>query len=147
MSIVARKSAESMKLPIEFMPNISLIRTAGSQCLFTNELAKNCELVVGKTMIVTDLLVLNIPKYDIVLGMNWLAMHGIKIDYAKREITLPSNEVHALVNSKELVYEMQGMELKVLDEIPMISEPNYCYAFNGLDCDEEVDRIPIVRHF
>ncbi len=48
----------------------------------------------------TDLLVLNIPQYDIVLGMNWLAMHGIKIDYAKREITLPSNKLHALVNSK-----------------------------------------------
>ncbi len=29
----------------------------------------------------------------------------------------------------------------------MISEHDYCDAFNGLDCDKEVDRIPVVRDF
>ncbi|WP_369010908.1 hypothetical protein [Escherichia coli] len=69
----------------------------------------------------TNRLMLDIPKYDLVLCMNWLAMYNIRIDCANREITLPDGEVHVLVNSKELVYEMHGMELEVLDEIPVIS--------------------------
>ncbi len=55
--------------------------------------------------------------------------------------------MHALVNSNELVYEMHGIELEVLDEIPMISEHDYCYALNELHCEEELDRIPVVKDF
>ncbi len=136
VSIVARKFVDAMKLPTEIMPRIYLVKIASSQCLFTNDLSKDCELVVGKTKVMTNLLVLDIPKYDLVLGMNWLSMHNIRIDCAKKEITLPDGEVHALVNSKELVYEMRGTELEVLDEIPVISKNDYGYALNELHCKE-----------
>ncbi len=58
---------------------------------------------------------LDIPNYDLVLRMNWLATHNIRIDCAKREITLPDGVGYALVNSNELVYEMHGMELLCIE--------------------------------
>lgn len=71
-----------------YLLDVFLIHTTGSRYLFSNEMARDYILTVGSHKILTDLLVLNTPSYDIILGMNWLFKNSLQIDCAKHHILI-----------------------------------------------------------
>lgn len=99
ISIIALKCVMSRHFLVCYMPHISLIKTVGDQCMFSNKIVRDCVIIMGKHWILTYLLVFDIPKYDVVLSMDWLSRNYVQIDCAKWELVLSSSEIIPLCTS------------------------------------------------
>ncbi|KAG6481591.1 hypothetical protein ZIOFF_058195 [Zingiber officinale] len=56
---------------------------SGEQMLSTR-IAKDMELILQEHVVQADLIVLPMPKFDIILGMDWLSQNGASIDFRWR---------------------------------------------------------------
>ncbi|XP_073121845.1 uncharacterized protein [Henckelia pumila] len=52
--------------------------------LFSNLVFPNIDLELQGNKVVADLIVLPMPEFDIILGMDWLAKNGVSIDFQQR---------------------------------------------------------------
>lgn len=103
-------------------------------------------ITVKRHQILTDFIVLNIPKYHVVLGIDWLSHNCVQIDSTKRELVLSSAEIILLCTSSGGVLESHSLELNIMDKIPVINENEY-YELNSVDIRDELHKISVVRDF
>ncbi|XP_075478898.1 uncharacterized protein LOC142519753 [Primulina tabacum] len=54
--------------------------------MFTSTIVKNVELQLQKNVVQTDLIVLLMPEFDIILSMDWLLSNGASIDIRQRPV-------------------------------------------------------------
>ena len=47
----------------------------------------SCELEVLRTLLTVDLRIMDMPKFDVILGMDWLIAYKIVIDCERRRVT------------------------------------------------------------
>lgn len=71
---------------------------------------------MGSHQIQSDLLVLDTPNYDVILGMNWLTKHSIYIDCAKLYVIL-YEETFSLITLPNTQIVVYNIELTVVDQI------------------------------
>ncbi|XP_073318098.1 uncharacterized protein [Primulina huaijiensis] len=60
--------------------------------MFTSHIVKRLDLRLQKYTVHADLIVLQLPEFEIILGMDWLFSHGAVIDFRQRSVSvrLPS---------------------------------------------------------
>ncbi|XP_073277695.1 uncharacterized protein [Primulina huaijiensis] len=56
--------------------------------LVSSIMVKNVELKLQKNIIREDLIVLPMPEFDILLGMDWLTLNGATIDFQRRTVSI-----------------------------------------------------------
>ncbi|XP_075479294.1 uncharacterized protein LOC142520179 [Primulina tabacum] len=56
--------------------------------MFTSQLVKGLELRLQRNVVQADLIVLLLPEFDIILGMDWLYLNGATIDFRQRSISV-----------------------------------------------------------
>ena len=50
-------------------------------------MCQDCELEISRILLTMDLWVMDMLKFDVVLGMDWLTTHQVIIDYDCRRVT------------------------------------------------------------
>ena len=50
-------------------------------------ICRDCELEISGILLNVDLRVMNMSKFDVILGMDWLTSHQVVIDYDCRRVT------------------------------------------------------------
>ena len=52
-----------------------------------DKICRDCELEISGILLTVDLRVMDISKFDVILGMDWLTAHYVVIDYDHRRVT------------------------------------------------------------
>ena len=50
-------------------------------------IGRGCELEISGTLLTVDLRIMDMSKFDVILGMDWLIAYRIVIDYERRRVT------------------------------------------------------------
>ena len=50
-------------------------------------IGQGCELVISGTLLTVDLRIMDMSRFDIILGMDWLIAYRIVIDCERRRVT------------------------------------------------------------
>ena len=50
-------------------------------------LCRSCELEISGTLLTVDLRIMDMSKFDVILGMDWLIAYRIVIDCERRRVT------------------------------------------------------------
>ena len=50
-------------------------------------ICRGCELEISGTLLTVDLSIVDMPKFDVILGMDWLIAYRIVIDCESRRVT------------------------------------------------------------
>ena len=65
----------------DFLPFDLEVKTpTGNQCLIANKVYRNCEIWVGESKLLVDLMSLAIKVYDMILEMDWLVRYHTQLD-------------------------------------------------------------------
>jgi hypothetical protein len=100
--------------------------TTPSGKIFSNQVCRSVPIQMGKNLMRTDLLLLDLEGMDVLLGMNWMTQHHVSLDISSRtvEIDSPEHEPTILylpqpryLNS--CTYAASGIKLK---DIPIVCE-------------------------
>ena len=52
-----------------------------------DQICQGCELEISGILLIVDFRVIDMSKFDIILGMDWLTTHWVVIDYDHRRVT------------------------------------------------------------
>ncbi|XP_073286711.1 uncharacterized protein [Primulina huaijiensis] len=56
--------------------------------MFTSQIVKRLKLRLKNYAVQADLIVLPLPEFDIILGMDWLSLNGAVIDFRQRSVSI-----------------------------------------------------------
>ncbi|XP_073304535.1 uncharacterized protein [Primulina huaijiensis] len=56
--------------------------------MLTSQIVKRLELLLQKNAVQAYLIVLPLPEFDIILGMDWLSTNGVAIDFRRRSVSI-----------------------------------------------------------
>ena len=52
-----------------------------------NLICRGCELEISEIVLTMDLRIMEMPKFDVILGMDWLVAYRVIIDCERRRVT------------------------------------------------------------
>ena len=67
---------------------MELSTLTGERKIETEKVCRNCMVMIGDRLYLTDLISLAINGYDIILGMDWLAQYYVQLDCKSKEVSL-----------------------------------------------------------
>ena len=50
-------------------------------------ISRGCELEISRTLLTVDLRIMNKSEFDVILGMDWLTVYKVVIDFERRRVT------------------------------------------------------------
>ena len=50
-------------------------------------ICRGCELEISVTLLIVDLRIMDMSEFDVILGMDWLTLYRVVIDYERRRVT------------------------------------------------------------
>ena len=50
-------------------------------------ICRGCELEISETLLTVDLRIMNMSEFDVILGMDWLTVYKVVIDFECRRVT------------------------------------------------------------
>ena len=55
-----------------------------------DQICQDCKLDISGILLTTDLRVMYMSEFDVILGMDWLTTHRVVIDCDRRRVTVPT---------------------------------------------------------
>ena len=121
-----------------------MISTPGGK-IASNQMIRLVPIKLGSIIIKTDLILLPLEGMDIILGMNWMAQHGVTLDIPARavEINSPNHGATTLylpfrecINS--CAFALEGVKL---EEITVVCEYADVFLddFPGMPPDRDIE--------
>jgi hypothetical protein len=102
-----------------------MITTPGGK-ISSNQVCRSVPIQMGKNLMRTDLLLLNLEGMDILLGMNWMTQHHVSLDISSRIVEIDSPEYEPTIlylpqqkHFNPCTYAVTGTKLK---DIPIVCE-------------------------
>jgi hypothetical protein len=68
-----------------------MITTIGGK-ISSNQVCRSVPIQMGKNLMRTDLLLLDLDGMDVLLGMNWITQHQVSLDISSRIVEIDSPE-------------------------------------------------------
>ena len=50
-------------------------------------IGRGCELEISETLLTVDLRIMNMSEFDVILGMDWLTVYKVVIDFERMRVT------------------------------------------------------------
>ena len=50
-------------------------------------ICRGCELEILRTLLTVDLRIMDMSEFDVILGMDWLTVYKVVIDFERRRVT------------------------------------------------------------
>ena len=73
----------------EILPYLIEVSTpTGERKIETEKVCRNCDVKIKGRKFFTDLILLAINGYDVILGMDWLAQHYVQVDCRTKNLSL-----------------------------------------------------------
>ena len=124
-TFISKECISRLGLEVESISGPYNIHSPGGH-LITNQLVRQVPLQLQGKIFATQFIVLPTQKMDIILGMNWMGVHGVILDTVSSSVHINS-PVHGLMtlslaSSTPLVHTVNHAEDKKLSDIPMVCE-------------------------
>jgi hypothetical protein len=124
-SFISAKFGAKVGLDFSHTKGSYMISTLGGK-IASNQIIRNKLIKLGSKIIKTDLILLALEGMDIIMGMNWMALHGITLDISSQavEINSPSHRAITLyLPSQECInscaFTIEGVKP---EDIPVVCE-------------------------
>ena len=91
-SFITKSLATKAGLPVETIPASFRIKTPMGSVVITKEIIRNCSLKIQEHATTADLIVLEMNKYDVILGMSWLTQTKAVVDCRKKTVSFTNLE-------------------------------------------------------
>jgi hypothetical protein len=122
-SFISSKCGTKIGLDLYPTSGAYMIATLGGK-IFSNQICRSVPIQMGRNLMRTDLLLLDLEGMDILLGMNWMTRHRVSLDIPSRavEIDSPDHEPTILYLpqrecNNSCAYTVEGIKLK---DIPIV---------------------------
>ena len=124
-TFISNECASRLGLEVENISRSYNIHSPGGH-LVTNQLVRQVPLQLQGNIFATQLIVLPTQKMDIILGMNWMGVHGVILDTLSQSVRINS-PLHGsmtlnLVDHIPSTSTVNQVEAKSLPEIPVVCE-------------------------
>jgi hypothetical protein len=100
-----------------------MIATPGGK-LSSNQVCRSVPIQLGRKLVKTDLLVLDLEGMDILLGMDWMTRHRVSLDISSRAVEIDSSDHETTILylpqrecNNSCAYAVEGIKLK---DIPIV---------------------------
>ena len=60
-------------------------------------ISRGCELEISRTLLIVDLRIMDMSKFDVILRMDWLTAYRVVIDCERRRVTAYTQDGNRLV--------------------------------------------------
>jgi len=91
-SFINPATAKRLPCAIEDMNVYLCVSTPIGSVYSTDQIVRNCPIVIQNREFFADLVVLGIQGYDVILGMDWLTAYQATIDCKQKKLTLVTSE-------------------------------------------------------
>ncbi|XP_073037569.1 uncharacterized protein [Primulina eburnea] len=98
-SFISETFIKQLNIPEDMGLGFKVSIPSGDQML-TSKIVKNLELRLFRDDVRANLIVLPMPEFDIILGMDWLSMSGASIDFRQRSVSIRPSSAHAPISQK-----------------------------------------------
>jgi hypothetical protein len=145
-SFISAKCGTKLGLDLYPTSGAYMIATPGGK-ISSNQVCRSVPIQMGRNLMRTDLLLLDLEGMDVLLGMNWMTQHHVSLDISSRtvEIDSPEHEPTILyLPQREYInsctYAATGIKLK---DIPIVYEYPDVFPDNlsGMPPDREIEFI------
>jgi hypothetical protein len=122
------------------------IATPGGK-ISSNQVCRNVPIQMGRNLVRTDLLLLDLEGMDVLLGMDWMSRHRVSLDIFSRTVEIDSPDHKATILylpqrecSNPYAYAIEGIKLK---DIPIVCEYPNVFPDNllGMPPDQDIEFI------
>ena len=133
---------------------LNFYHTKGSYMISTpsgkiasNQIIRLVSIKLGSIVVNTDLILLPLEGMDVILGMNWMAQHGVMLDIPSRAVELNSPKYGATtlyLPFRECTNSCAfAMSESKLEEIPVVCEYTNVYPDDlpGMPPDRDIEFI------
>ena len=91
-SFITPSLAKKTRLLVSISPSSFGVKTPNGSVMVTREFLKGCPLQIRGYDINTDLIVLEMHNYEVILGMNWMTSVKAMVDYQKKEVVFDADD-------------------------------------------------------
>ena len=124
-TFISKECANRLGLEVENIARPYSIHSSGGQ-LTTNQIVRQVPLQLQGEHFATHLIMLPTQKVDIILGMNWMKIHGVLLDTPSHSVHIKS-PIHGsmtltLMDHESLTQTVNHTEGKNLVNIPVVCE-------------------------
>ena len=86
-SFTAASCVKDLGLEVETLEEPLHVSSPLGTMVRVDQICRDCELEISGILLTVDLRVMDMSKFDVILGMNWLTAHRAIIDYYSRRVT------------------------------------------------------------
>jgi hypothetical protein len=90
-SFVSAKFGTKIGLDLYPVSGVYVITTPGGK-ISSNQVCRSVPIQMGKNLMRTDLLLLDLEGMDVLLGMNWMTQHHVSLNISFRAVEIDSLE-------------------------------------------------------
>ncbi|KAL0544328.1 hypothetical protein IC582_019441 [Cucumis melo] len=86
-SFISSAFVSHARLEVEPLHHVLSVSTPSGECMLSKEKVKACQIEIAGHVIEVTLIVLDMLDFDVILGMDWLAVNHASIDCSRKEVT------------------------------------------------------------
>ncbi|KAL0560765.1 hypothetical protein IC582_001178 [Cucumis melo] len=86
-SFISSAFVSHARLEVEPLHHVLSVSTPSGECMLSKEKVKACQIEIASHVIEVTLMVLDMLDFDVILGMDWLAVNHASIDCSRKEVT------------------------------------------------------------
>ena len=87
-SYVCVNLVSSKKLPVENTEFVVKVSNHLGKYVLVDKVCKNCPLMIHGHYFLANLMLLPFDEFDVILGMDWLTLHDVKVNYRQKTLEL-----------------------------------------------------------
>ena len=85
ISFIFAQHIESM---IDWLDSPLVVAMPAGGSFIVDHVYRECEITVEGRILAANLILIELRKFDAILGMDWLTMHGANVDCPSKEVVL-----------------------------------------------------------
>ena len=86
-SFIAALCVKELGLEVETLEKSLHVSSLLGTSVRVDKICQNCELEISGILLMVDLRVMDMSKFDVIIGMDWLTAHRVVIDCDRRRVT------------------------------------------------------------
>ena len=126
-----------------------LVSTPLGQTLIAHDMLPSCDVDVGGVTLPADLIVLDMIDFDVILGMDWLALHHACVDCHGKKVSfcLPGKDPVVVQGDKSNAPTNLVSALKARKMIKKGCEAYLAYVRDVDQLEQRLENVPVVCEF